>query len=247
MLHLSSKAFRVYNTRTRKVEENLHIGFLENKPMIEGTGPKWLFDIDSLTLSMNYVPVTTGTSANESAGTQGDLNADTFTGFDGTSQDFVVIPIWKDTTYFDSTSKEDPKSVSPNQEHGDDGSNNENNDQDKSIPDSSPKAINTVDSQVNTASPEVAIGSPTLNINESPINTATSKKKSRAGSSFQDTHLEYFNNEDEPEVELGNIPNSYDVPTTPHTRIHKDHPSENVIGDIQSSVQTRRMLNPNSE
>ncbi|GJY29288.1 putative reverse transcriptase domain-containing protein, partial [Tanacetum coccineum] len=30
---LSSKAFRVYNTRTRRVEENLHIGFLENKPM----------------------------------------------------------------------------------------------------------------------------------------------------------------------------------------------------------------------
>ncbi|GKC49165.1 putative ribonuclease H-like domain-containing protein [Tanacetum coccineum] len=59
---LSSKAFRVYNTRTKRVEENLHIGFLENKPMIEGTGPKWLFDIDSLTQSMNYVPVTANTS-----------------------------------------------------------------------------------------------------------------------------------------------------------------------------------------
>ncbi|GJT03930.1 putative ribonuclease H-like domain-containing protein [Tanacetum coccineum] len=73
---LSSKAFRVYNTRTRRVEENLHIGFLENKPMIEGNGPKWLFDIDSLTQSMNYVPVAAGTISNESAGTQGELNAD---------------------------------------------------------------------------------------------------------------------------------------------------------------------------
>ncbi|GKF22886.1 putative ribonuclease H-like domain-containing protein [Tanacetum coccineum] len=59
---LSSKAFRVYNTRTKRVEENLHIGFLENKPMIEGTSPKWLFDIDSITQSMNYVPVTADTS-----------------------------------------------------------------------------------------------------------------------------------------------------------------------------------------
>nr|GFC71419.1 ribonuclease H-like domain-containing protein [Tanacetum cinerariifolium] len=33
----TSKAFRVYNIRTRKVEENLHITFLENKPMIAGT------------------------------------------------------------------------------------------------------------------------------------------------------------------------------------------------------------------
>ncbi|GJX58673.1 putative ribonuclease H-like domain-containing protein [Tanacetum coccineum] len=30
---LSSKAFRVYNIRTRKVQENLHVGFLENKPI----------------------------------------------------------------------------------------------------------------------------------------------------------------------------------------------------------------------
>ncbi|GJU65931.1 putative ribonuclease H-like domain-containing protein [Tanacetum coccineum] len=35
---LSSKAFRVYNIRTRKVQENLHIRFLENKHMIEGNG-----------------------------------------------------------------------------------------------------------------------------------------------------------------------------------------------------------------
>ncbi|GKB70406.1 putative ribonuclease H-like domain-containing protein, partial [Tanacetum coccineum] len=52
---LCVKAFRVYKTRTRRVEENLHIGFLENKHMIEGNGPKWLFNIDSLTQSMNYV------------------------------------------------------------------------------------------------------------------------------------------------------------------------------------------------
>nr|GEV41627.1 retrovirus-related Pol polyprotein from transposon TNT 1-94 [Tanacetum cinerariifolium] len=54
---LNSKAFRVYNLRTRKVEENLHIRFLEDKPSIAGNGPKWLSDIDVLTKSMNYVPV----------------------------------------------------------------------------------------------------------------------------------------------------------------------------------------------
>ncbi|GKC18226.1 putative ribonuclease H-like domain-containing protein, partial [Tanacetum coccineum] len=58
---LTSKAFRVYNIRTRKVEENLHIRFLENKPIVTGDGPKWLFDIDSLTKSINYVPVVADT------------------------------------------------------------------------------------------------------------------------------------------------------------------------------------------
>nr|GEZ43295.1 hypothetical protein [Tanacetum cinerariifolium] len=53
----TSKAFRVYNIRTRKVKENLHITFLENKPMIAGDRPEWLFDINALLKSMNYAPV----------------------------------------------------------------------------------------------------------------------------------------------------------------------------------------------
>ncbi|GJR13982.1 putative ribonuclease H-like domain-containing protein [Tanacetum coccineum] len=73
---LSSKAFRVYNTRTKRVEENLHIGFLENKPMIEGT-------------------VTASIVSNDSACTSKE-----------NSQDCIVMPICKDTSYFDSPTKD---------------------------------------------------------------------------------------------------------------------------------------------
>ncbi|GJW56637.1 hypothetical protein Tco_0103368 [Tanacetum coccineum] len=45
------------------------------------------------------------------------------------------------------------------------------------------------------------------------------------------TQIEFFSDEDEPEVDLGNITNSYTVPTTLNTRIHRDHPIDNVIGD----------------
>ncbi|GJU30543.1 ribonuclease H-like domain-containing protein [Tanacetum coccineum] len=51
---LNSKAFRVFNTRTRIVEENMHVKFNENTPNIAGSGPNWLFDIDALTKIMNY-------------------------------------------------------------------------------------------------------------------------------------------------------------------------------------------------
>nr|GEX39808.1 putative ribonuclease H-like domain-containing protein [Tanacetum cinerariifolium] len=37
--------------------ETLHVNFLENKPNVAGTGPTWLFDIDSLSGTMNYHPV----------------------------------------------------------------------------------------------------------------------------------------------------------------------------------------------
>ncbi|GJY09395.1 retrovirus-related pol polyprotein from transposon TNT 1-94 [Tanacetum coccineum] len=53
----SSKAFRVYNKRTKRVEENLHINFLEDQPNVARTGPNWMFDLDFLTTSMNYIPV----------------------------------------------------------------------------------------------------------------------------------------------------------------------------------------------
>ncbi|GKA50383.1 retrovirus-related pol polyprotein from transposon TNT 1-94, partial [Tanacetum coccineum] len=72
---LNSKAFRVFHTRTRKVEENLHINFLENKPNVAGSGPEWLFDIDSLTESMNYEPVTAENQTNGDAGIETNVNA----------------------------------------------------------------------------------------------------------------------------------------------------------------------------
>nr|GEW16131.1 hypothetical protein [Tanacetum cinerariifolium] len=72
---LSSKAFRVFNKRTKKIEENLHVDFLENKSIEKGTGPDWLFDIDTLTNSMNYVPVVVaGTYSTNISGIKEDVH-----------------------------------------------------------------------------------------------------------------------------------------------------------------------------
>nr|GEZ65299.1 putative ribonuclease H-like domain-containing protein [Tanacetum cinerariifolium] len=65
---INSKAFRVSNTRARIVEENLHIIFFENKPNVTGTEPNWMFDIDTLPMSMNYQPVFAGNQTNGNAG-----------------------------------------------------------------------------------------------------------------------------------------------------------------------------------
>ncbi|GKD14280.1 ribonuclease H-like domain-containing protein, partial [Tanacetum coccineum] len=67
---INSKAFRVFNSRTRIVEENLHVQFSENTPNITGIGPNWLFDIDALTKSMNYKPVIVRNKSNGNAGTK---------------------------------------------------------------------------------------------------------------------------------------------------------------------------------
>ncbi|GKB08774.1 putative ribonuclease H-like domain-containing protein [Tanacetum coccineum] len=199
--------------------------------MIEGNGPKWLFDIDSLTQSMNYVPVAAGTITNESA----------------------------DASYFDSPSKDvdngEPKFAANDQKQVEGDPDNENDEKDKSDDDSSPKEVNAVGQHVNTASPEVNTCSFKLNTVDPSVSTASSNDqdspkdmfKIGASHTLEATHVEFFSDEDEPKVYLGNITNSYPVPTTLNIRIHKDHPIENVIGDVKSSVQTRRMTKPTSE
>ncbi|GJR04391.1 hypothetical protein Tco_0527375 [Tanacetum coccineum] len=213
--------------------------------MIEGNGPKWLFDIDSLTQSMNYVPVAAGTIINESAGTYGELNSGTS---EEISQDCIVMPIWKNASYFDSLSKDvdtgEPKSADDDQKQVKDGLDNENDAKDKSDDDSSPKEVNVAGQHVNTASPDITTGSFKLNDVGLSVNICSSYDQDSpkdmftmgASHTLEATHVEFFNDKDEPEVDLRNITNSYTVATTPNTRIHKDHPIENVIGDMKTSV-----------
>ncbi|GJR47208.1 putative ribonuclease H-like domain-containing protein [Tanacetum coccineum] len=104
---LNSKAFRVYNLETKRVKENLHITFLENKPNVAGKGPHWLFDLDYLTDSMNYQPVRSKNQANKHAGPkEANHSACIQDNFDAgnseveaeSAQDYFVLPIWSSYT-----------------------------------------------------------------------------------------------------------------------------------------------------
>nr|GFA44427.1 retrovirus-related Pol polyprotein from transposon TNT 1-94 [Tanacetum cinerariifolium] len=99
---MSSKAFKVFNKRTKRVEENLHVDFLENKLIKKGAGPNWLSDIDTLTNSMNYMPVVdAGTNSTNLLGTK-----------DAASQDvkkdvsflrYIALPNWFHEAHLESS------------------------------------------------------------------------------------------------------------------------------------------------
>nr|GEV27303.1 putative ribonuclease H-like domain-containing protein [Tanacetum cinerariifolium] len=76
---VNNKAFRVFDSSTRIVQETLHINFLENQPNVAASGPIWLFDIDTLTQSMNYQPVVARNQPNSSTDPQ---NTDADAAFD---------------------------------------------------------------------------------------------------------------------------------------------------------------------
>ncbi|GKD80566.1 putative ribonuclease H-like domain-containing protein, partial [Tanacetum coccineum] len=88
-----SKAMRVFNKRTRIVEETLNIRFLENAPNVIGNGPNWLFDVDYLSKSMNYVPVIAGNQTNGILGTIDNIVAGQAEKKTEPEQEYILIPI----------------------------------------------------------------------------------------------------------------------------------------------------------
>ncbi|GKF53698.1 retrovirus-related pol polyprotein from transposon TNT 1-94 [Tanacetum coccineum] len=91
----NSKAFRVFNSRTRIVEENLYVQFRKNTSNITGSGPNWLFDIDALTNSMNYKPVVVGNQSNGNAGTKACDDASKARMETIPGKDYILLPMWK--------------------------------------------------------------------------------------------------------------------------------------------------------
>ncbi|GJU59457.1 putative ribonuclease H-like domain-containing protein [Tanacetum coccineum] len=150
----NSKSFRVFNSRTRIVEENLHVQFSENTPNIAGSRPNWLFDVDALTKSMNYKPVVAGNQSNGNAGIKacddaGKAKMETIHG-----KDYILLPMWPADPLFSQSSKNSPDdgfkpsgddevTEEPGKEGGDPSKKDERNDQEKDDYVNSTNNVNT--------------------------------------------------------------------------------------------------------
>ncbi|GKC28537.1 ribonuclease H-like domain-containing protein, partial [Tanacetum coccineum] len=89
----TSKAFRVYNKRTKRVEENLHVDFLEHQPNVAGNGPDWMFDLDFLTNTMNYVPISVENQVTVDAGTQESYVVGALRKVKEPTQEYILVPL----------------------------------------------------------------------------------------------------------------------------------------------------------
>ncbi|GKF12164.1 retrovirus-related pol polyprotein from transposon TNT 1-94 [Tanacetum coccineum] len=164
----NSKAFRVFNSRTRIVEKNLHVKFSEETPNIAKNGPNWLFDIDALTKSINYEPVIIGNQSNGIVGTKACENAGKARVETVPGKDYIQLPFLTHDRPFSSSSKysldagfkpsreEEKKDVKHLENEDSEVPNTDeprvNQEQDESV--NNTNNINTVSSTVNTASIE---------------------------------------------------------------------------------------------
>nr|GFD12913.1 hypothetical protein [Tanacetum cinerariifolium] len=162
-----------------------------------------LFDIDSLTKTMIYQPVTAVNQSNpsdkfdaEKAGEEGD-------------QQYVLFPVWSSGS-----------------------TNPQNTDEDATFDGKEPKFDKK---------------KPESEVNVSPSSSAQSKKqddktkREAKGKKLED--ITYSDDEDDvgAEADFNNLETSITVSPIPTTRVLKDHPVMQVIGDLSSATQTKSM------
>nr|GEV43606.1 hypothetical protein [Tanacetum cinerariifolium] len=263
---VNSKAFKVFNSRTRIVQETLHVNFLENKPNVAGSGPTWLFDIDSLTRTMNYQPVNAGNQTNPSAGFQDKFDAKK--AGEEIDQQYVLFPMWSSGSTNPQNNDED--AAFDDKEH----------DFDAKKPDLKSFFLQAIvlnqgnkmtrlrkrlkervfSNKVNADGSIVpAVGQNSLNNTNTfsaagPSNAAVSLTYGK--SSFIDDSqlpddldmpeledITYSDDEDVvgAEADFNNLETSITVSPIPTTRIHKDHPVSQIIHDLSLTTQTRSM------
>nr|GFB86399.1 retrovirus-related Pol polyprotein from transposon TNT 1-94 [Tanacetum cinerariifolium]GFC03783.1 retrovirus-related Pol polyprotein from transposon TNT 1-94 [Tanacetum cinerariifolium] len=205
---VSSKPFRVFNSRTRIVQETLHVNFLENKPNVAGSSPTWLFDIDSLTRTMNYQSVIARNQTNPSAGFQDKF--DTEKAGEEINKQYMLFPMWSSG------------STNPQNNDGDAAFDGKEHDCDAKKPES--EVILSPSSKFEDCSDN----------NSNEVNAAGSivptvrQNSSNSTNPFSTVELEDITySDDENDVgakaDFNNLEPSITVSPIPTTRIYKDH------------------------
>ncbi|GJS98937.1 putative ribonuclease H-like domain-containing protein [Tanacetum coccineum] len=242
----NSKAYRVFNSRTRIVEENMHVKFSEKIPNIAGNGPNWLFDIDALTISLNYKLVVAQNQTNGNASTKENIVACQ----DGKKlvpdQKYILLPLLTSDLLLSKSSKDSPNAgFKPSgKEEKMDSKHPEN--EDSEVSNTKESRINQEqDANVNSTN-NINTVSPTINAADIENNVVNENIVYRCIDDPNMPNLEeivYFDDGEEvgAEADMNNLATTVHVSPIPTTRVYKDHPLEQIIGDIQSAPQTRRM------
>ncbi|GKB14161.1 putative ribonuclease H-like domain-containing protein [Tanacetum coccineum] len=194
--------------------------------------PNWLFDIDALTKSMNYKPVIAGNQSNGNAGTKacddaGKARMETVAG-----KDYIMLPLWTVDPPFSQSSKSSQ----------DDGS-KPSSDDEKKVDEDPRKDSKSIDQEkddnVNS----------TNNVNAASINKVNADGGNTSIKLLDDASLLalediVYSDDDEDvgtEADMNNLDAFMPVSPIPTTRVHKDHPVEQIIKYLNSAPQTRRM------
>ncbi|GJT51094.1 putative ribonuclease H-like domain-containing protein [Tanacetum coccineum] len=194
------------------------VKFSDSTPNAIRSGPDWLFDIDALIRTMNYEPIVPGTQSNGFAGTKASDNVGHARKEIEPVKNYILLPLW---------TADPPYSQDLKSSH-DDGSKPSSNDGKKVDEDlrkeSGCKYQENEDNVNNTNN---------VNIVSSTVNAAGTNEVNAVGGKIS--------------IELPFDPNmpaleDYNIFDSSRDDEDDDYPLDQVIRDLQSATQTRKML-----
>nr|GEU62751.1 hypothetical protein [Tanacetum cinerariifolium] len=182
-----------------------HINFKTMNNLVKGSGPTLLFDIDTLTQSMNYQSVIVGNQPNHNAGIQDNLDAGIVGKDTEFVQQYVLLPLW-------STGSKDPQ----------------NTDADV--------AFNVKENES-----EVYVSPSSSDMTKE--HDEKTKRESKGKNMYALEDIVYSDDEEDVGVEadFSNLETSITGSPIPTSRVHKDHLVTQIIGDLSSAPQTRKL------
>nr|GEU48807.1 hypothetical protein [Tanacetum cinerariifolium] len=200
-------------------------------------GPKWLFDIDTLTKSVNYQPVVVGNQLNDNAGIKEYFDADP-------QNTYVNVA----DAAFDVKENKNEVHVSPS---GSDKTANKKRDKKAKRDDKgkSPLDSPTEVRDLRAKFEEFSFNSTNrVNAVSAPVNAA-GPNPPNSTNNFNTANMPEFEDivysDDEEDVsakgDLFNLETRITVSHIPTTRVHKNYHVTQIIGDLTSAPQTRSM------
>nr|GEW25217.1 hypothetical protein [Tanacetum cinerariifolium] len=238
-----------------KGDEGYFIGYsmfskaFRNKLIEKGAGPNWLFDIDTLTNSMNYVPlVVAGTTSTNFLGTKDAASQDEKK--DVSSLRYIALPNWFYEAHLES-------STSNAQDTCNDDAPESSGNSNPNVTSTNPPANHMETLIVESPIPTVSSPVPTACLDDSLEPSSDTRLISKRVTSQDDTpspdNILTLSNRFEDilgittntgatngvEADLGNMENNISASPTPTFRTHKDHLKSQIISPVDTLVQTR--------
>nr|GEY64000.1 ribonuclease H-like domain-containing protein [Tanacetum cinerariifolium] len=235
-----------------------HIIFKTINKLVKGVGPKWLFDIDTLTMSMNYQPVVARNQPNDNADQQ-NTNDDVADAAFNVKENENNVYVSANESNKSANKKHDEKA--------------KRDDKGKSLVDSptrvrdfrakfeefsfnSTNKVNAVSAPVNVAGPNLTNNTKSFNTASPSVNGVSPNFRIARKSAFVDPSkypddpympkledIVYSDDEEDvgAEADLSNLETNIPVSPIPTTRVYKDHLVNQIIGNLTSAPQTRSM------
>ncbi|GJX88887.1 putative ribonuclease H-like domain-containing protein [Tanacetum coccineum] len=231
---LNSKAYRVYNLVTKRVEVNLHVNFLEDKPNVKGVGYRWMFDIDYLTDSMNYIP-------------EKDEDAELILMPSAVKNTAEKVKTRKSST----NSKKEEMLTEPQQEK--EASSTDTSEANPKILAFRRELEEIAQKHLGTVPENNSTNTLSVNFGSEPVNTGELDPDDSAMPELEIFHKletgifdEASYDEEGVVTDFNSLPTIIEVSPTPTLRIHKIHPKNQILVDPKSAMQTRSKVQQKS-